>query len=315
MKRSKWFFHPVFVFIFSVLALGLSLFLYIYWYVGVTAGLDAIVKKFNLDRSQIFEPQSWVVIVVLSILVGIILTGIFIIFVYNLKTLQLYKLQNNFINNFTHELKTPVTSLKLYLETFLKYELLREDRNKYINYMLSDVGRLTVNINSILNLATIESKRYETDFTSADIVQTIKQFYNNNKHLFQRCEINISSVPDDDVLCNIDMPLFEILLMNLLNNAVKYNKSDTPKVDIKFFHQNGKHHLRFEDNGIGIEKKELKKIFKKFYQVQRPGDMSVKGSGLGLYLVGNIAKLHKWKIIAESEGPGKGSVFTVVIPR
>ena len=127
MYRSKWFFHPILILIFSIVALAMSLFLYIYWYMEVSAGLKKVILELNLDPDQVLESQTWVVIMVLSILVGIILMGIFIIFVYHHKTLQLYKIQRNFINNFTHELKTPVTSLKLYLETFEKHELSRED--------------------------------------------------------------------------------------------------------------------------------------------------------------------------------------------
>ena len=142
MKQSKWFLHPILIFIFSIAAVALSLFLYIYWYVEVSTGLKNVIQKANLDPDQVLASQTWLVILVLSILVGLILLGIFIIFVYHQKTLQLYRLQRNFINNFTHELKTPVTSLKLYLETFHKYEFSREDQLKYINYMLQDADRL-----------------------------------------------------------------------------------------------------------------------------------------------------------------------------
>ncbi|HNT57177.1 MAG TPA: hypothetical protein PKL99_04800, partial [Syntrophales bacterium] len=106
IDRTKWFFHPVLIFVFSVTALAASLFLYIYWYVEASAGIADIVRRFNLDRSQIITAQTWLVILTLSLLVGVILAGIFIIFVYNRKLIQLYRMQYNFINNFTHELKT-----------------------------------------------------------------------------------------------------------------------------------------------------------------------------------------------------------------
>ena len=311
MIRSKWLLHPVFIFIFSVVALGLSLFLYIYWYIEVSAGLNDLIAKFSLDPDQVLESHTWVVILVLSILVGIILVGIFITFIYYHKVLQLYRLQNNFINNFTHELKTPVTSLKLYLETFLKHDLSEQDRKKYIRYMIQDVGRLSGNINSILNLARIESKNYVGEFLETDVVSAVKQFYLDNDYLFQECKIVVHDLPGLSLKFKIDRPLFEMLLMNLTTNAIKYNESETPRIDVSFEKRDKGVTLRFIDNGIGIGKKEIKRIFKKFYQVGRSDDMSAKGCGLGLYLVQNIVRIHKWKIRAESNPESAGSIFII----
>ena len=314
MIRSKWLLHPVFIFIFSVVALGLSLFLYIYWYIEVSAGLNDLIAKFSLDPDQVLESHTWVVILVLSILVGIILVGIFITFIYYHKVLQLYRLQHNFINNFTHELKTPVTSLKLYLETFLKHDLSEQDRKKYIRYMIQDVGRLSGNINSILNLARIESKNYVGEFLETDVVSAVKQFYLDNDYMFQECEIVVHDPPGLSLKFKIDRPLFEMLVMNLTTNAIKYNESETPHIDVSFEKMDKRVTIRFTDNGIGIGKKEIKRIFKKFYQVGRSDDMSAKGCGLGLYLVQNIVRMHKWKIRAESNPESAGSTFIIEIP-
>ncbi|MDM8554876.1 HAMP domain-containing sensor histidine kinase [Desulfococcaceae bacterium HSG7] len=314
MHRTLWFSHPIFIFVLSILALAASLFLYIYWYIEVSAGLHAVVKKFNLDSRQVLEPQTWVVVMVLSILVGIILLGIFTIFVYNQKTVRLYRLQHNFINNFTHELKTPVTSLKLFLETFLKHEFSRNDRDKYIDYMLQDVNRLSENINRILNLAKIESKSYEAEFVNSDLTDVIKQFIKSNHRLLEICEINIKNPLAGQCCYAIDRPLFEMLLMNLMTNAIKYNQSDKPRIDITYKTDRGKLYIRFADNGMGIEKSELRKIFRKFYQIGRADDMTAKGSGLGLYLTQNIARIHKGKMTATSPGSGHGSIFTLRLP-
>lgn len=314
IDRTRWFFHPIVIFIFSIIALAASLTLYIYWYVEVSTGLREVVQEHNLDPSQFFEVKTWLVILILSILVGVILIGILIIFIYNIKTIQLYRLQYNFINSFTHELKTPVTSLHLYLETFMKHELPRDDQLKYLSYMLQDVERLLDNINRILNIAKIESKTYGGEIVEADLVQTVKQFYDNNIQMFRGCDIHVHSPFQTPLNYHINPPLFEMLLMNLLTNAIKYNESERPRVDVMFEQRNAELHIRFEDNGIGLEKKEIKKIFKKFYQVGLSENMSAKGSGLGLHLVQNIAKIHKGKIIAQSKGIGEGSIFSLILP-
>ncbi|MBW1898621.1 MAG: HAMP domain-containing histidine kinase [Deltaproteobacteria bacterium] len=315
MNQSKWIFHPILIFILSIIALILSLFLYIYWYVEASEGLNALAQRFNLNPDQVLESQTWVVIVVLSILVGIILMGMMLIFIYHQKTYQIYRLQNNFINSFTHELKTPVTSLKLYLETFLRYELSGEDRKKYIRYMLSDIGRLSENISSILNIASIESKSYKGEFIESDLINVVRQFCENNKHLFQSCKINIRNKSSDEpILFSIDLSLFEMLLMNILINAIKYNNSEIPCIKIEFEKKNRKQLIVFSDNGIGLDKADIKKIFKKFYQVGKADNMSAIGSGIGLNLAQNIAKIHKGKITAKSSGKGKGTTFILTLP-
>jgi signal transduction histidine kinase len=312
--RFKWFYHPVFIFIFSIVALAASLALYIYWYIEVSAGLRNVIEKYQLDPSQFLEVQTWVVILVLSILVAIILAGVFIIFIYNQKTWQLYRTQRNFINSFTHELKTPVTSLKLYLETFAKHELPREDRLRYIAFMLHDVERLLANINRIMDLARIESGSYRKDFVETDLVEAVEQFRLSNADLFRNAELRVHNPTDRPLRASVIPPLFDMFLMNILTNAVKYNKSDAPAVDIRFVPRGNVLHLRFEDNGIGIEKSEIRNIFKKFYQVGATDDMTAKGSGLGLYMAQQIAKIHHGHLAAESRGAGKGSVFTLTLP-
>jgi len=311
MKQTRWFFHPIFVFVLSTVALAISLFLYIYWYIGISAGLTSVVSHYNLDPNEFFEAKTWVVILVMSLLVSVILAGILIILIYNLKTLQLYRLQNTFINNFTHELKTPVTSLKLYLETFNRHELPRGELLKYIAFMLQDVERLSVNINSMLNLARIESRVYEKEFVLVDVIDTVRRFLAANRHIFKDSEIQVDAAAGQAIFHPIIVSLFEMLLMNILTNAVKYNASGSPRIVISFEEGRDSLFIRFRDNGIGLTKEEKKSIFKKFYQGHRPDNVTSGGSGIGLYLVQQIARLHRGKITADSEGEGKGSLFTL----
>lgn len=314
MKSVKWLFHPILVFVYSVSALVASLFLYIYWYIEVSTGLRSTIARFNMDPDQVFAADTWVVILVLSLLIGIIFMGIFIIFVFSQKTMQLYRMQNNFINNFTHELKTPVTSLQLFLQTFSKHSLSREDQLKYIQYMLTDVNRLAENISRILDLAKLEARNYMGDFVACDVIHITKRFVDENAHLFGDARITVHSRQPPAIYQRINQHLFEMLLMNMLTNAIKYNTAEIPQVDITIESKRRSTHIRFADNGIGFDRKEIKKIFGKFYQIGRSDNMTAKGSGLGLYLVKNIARLHKGKVRAESPGQGKGSTFTLILP-
>lgn len=314
MSRFKWFLHPILILVCSTLALAASLFLYIYWYVEALSGFQAVVRKYNLNPDQFLDYHTWFVILVLSILVAMILLGISIIFIYSQKTLQLFRLQHNFINNFTHELKTPVTSLRLYLETFTRYELPRGEQLRYLQYMIQDADRLSGHISRILSLAQLESRDYRGNFTSSDLVELTENFFKKNSHLFGNAEITTHNLFGGALSYRVDRPLFEMLLMNLLTNALKYNESGSPRVDITFSRRRRDLSVSFKDNGIGMERHQLKKIFRKFYQVGRSENMSARGSGLGLYLAQNIARIHKGRIFAQSEGIGKGASFTLVLP-
>ncbi len=312
--RYKWLPHPAVLFLFSMAALTITLFLCIFWYIEVKSGLEELLGRLNLDPLEVFQSRTWIVIVILSLIGSVVLAGIFMIFVYYQKVLQLYSHQQNFINNFTHELKTPVTSLKLYLETFLKHELSREDQHKYLRYMLSDVSRLSENISGILDLARLESDEYDGDFIPLDIVAATTGFLTINDHLFTAAEISIDNRLKKPALIKLDTLLFEMLLMNILTNAIKYNNSKQCRIDITFSRTGKNVFVSFRDNGIGIEKKEESAVFRKFYQAGSSGKMASGGSGLGLYLVTIIARLHGGNIHAKSHGIGNGCEFIMTIP-
>ena len=129
--------------------------------------------------------------------------------------------------------------------------------------MIQDAERLSDNISLILNLARIETKTYTGEFVQLDLFQAVNQFYQNNIHLFRNCDILIHNPSGQSFPYRINLPLFEMLLMNLLTNGVKYNDSERPKIDICFIPQKRTLHVRFKDNGIGIEKTETRKIFRK----------------------------------------------------
>lgn len=304
MIKSRWFYHPLFIFIFSLVALALSLFMYIRSYLQVNDALQEVLHRYNINSNQILETETWVMILTLSLLVSVILAGLLIIYIYYQKMIQLYRLQQNFINGFTHELKTPIASLQLFLETFTRHELSRSEQLKYLDYMKRDTKRLSDNVIRILQLGRLEDRNFKADFKEEDLVEIVHGFIKNTPHLFEEGQVFFET-SIDQLKMPIDHALFEMLLMNLVTNAFIYNRSNDKKVFIKLYADEKNHYLDVTDNGVGLEKAELKKVFKKFYQVGK----TTKGSGLGLYIVHNIAKLHRADIIAISEGAGRGTTF------
>ncbi len=308
MIKSRWFYHPLFIFIFSLLALASSLVIYIRSYLRVHAALEEVVYKYHLNTKSLLDTETWVLVLILSLLVAVILTGLLIIYIYYQKMIQLYRLQQNFINGFTHELKTPIASLKLFLETFSRHDLPRDEQLKYLEYMKRDTSRLSDNVNRILNLGRLEDRNFKADFARQDLVSLIENFLEDTPHLFEEGKVTFHTHVKEAWM-PIDTALFEMLMMNLITNALIYNKAKEKLVEIELSTEGKNVIIDFRDNGIGLERSQVKKIFKKFYQVGK----STKGSGLGLYIVHNIARLHKGEIQAISRGPGAGSVFRLTL--
>ncbi len=311
MKSFKWYFHPIFIFTFSLVALVTSLFVYIRSYLQVSDSIRVFVEKNKVDASQFLQTDTWITILIISILVAIILAGTIIIFVYYQKIIQLYRMQQNFINGFTHELKTPIASIRLFLDTFKKHELPREDQLKYIDFMIRDAERLSANVGQILNIGKIEDRSFNLNNSRVEAFDLTNDFLEKNPHLFERTEITIKKIDHVNYFCNIDIALIEMVIMNIMTNAIRYNDSNKPSIRIEFRSLGKKMTISFIDNGMGIKRSEHRNIFKKFYQIGK----TAKGSGLGLYLSSQILKLQKGSISVDSRGAGLGSTFTITLPR
>lgn len=307
--KSSWLLRPVTIFVFSLVALGTSLYLYISSYLRVNDAFAMFVRKHNLDARQLLDSHTWVTILVLSILVGSIILGFSLVFTYYQKLIQLYRMQQNFISGFTHELKTPIASIRLFLDTFSRHDLPREEALKYIEFMRKDTERLASNVDQILNLAKIEEKKYDPNFARVDLNQTIEDIIAkvHSPETGKPITLHKASV---ELVCEIDPPLFEMMVMNLINNAFVYNNGEDKKLEVHLARSGKNASISFTDNGVGLEVAEIKKIFRKFYQVGK----SAKGSGLGLYLVSVVAKLHRGQVDATSPGLGAGSTFQLTIP-
>jgi two-component system phosphate regulon sensor histidine kinase PhoR len=309
-KRQLWLLHPVSVFIFSIVALGLSLFLYIRWYLQATEAFQLFVVRYKLNPEQVAQGQTWVVVLVMSLLVAIILLGMLLIFIYYQKVFQLYRQQQNFINGFTHELKTPLTSLKLYLDTFKLHNLPPQEQSKYLNIMSADVDRLKQNVEGILNLGRLESNMHKAEFQRMELGSFLRDLIGKEAAQFTKAEILFENNPADYFWTLVDVQTFPMLVKNLIRNAINHNHQARPIVRISLVKQKNKIAMTFADNGIGLEKNNLKKIFRKFFQVGK----TTKGTGLGLYMVATIAKLHRAEVLAMSPGLEQGTTFVVLMP-
>ncbi len=217
--------------------------------------------------------------------------------------------QQNFLLSVTHELKSPIASTKLQLQTLLKHELDRAKQKEIITNAISDTERLNNLVENILLAAKIENSVYSiykepfniSEYLADGLKQTIKSF--NYK---QKVILNI----EPNIRMNIDKTSFPSIILNLFENAVKYSPENTT-ITIGLKKQNEKIILSVADEGVGISDPEKITIFQKFYRVGNEEVRKTKGTGLGLYIVNYLVTQHNGTITVKNNIP-KGSIFEVV---
>jgi signal transduction histidine kinase len=179
--------------------------------------------------------------------------------------------------------------------------------------MLRDTNRLQNLINSILEISALESKKQRENFTIKSAKDFLPKIIKTSADNFRLTDdvISISVEGDSNIL--IDEHSFKMVFDNLIDNSIKYNTGNL-KIRVKITCKENKVEIEFKDNGIGIEPKEQKNIFKKFYRIYDSDIPNVKGTGLGLYWIKGIIKNHNGKISVYSEGKGKGTTFKIILP-
>ena len=225
------------------------------------------------------------------------------------KEIQLSQRQNNFMLSVTHELKTPLTSIQLALQTLKKRNLKAEDQADLIAKALGANQRLSSLIDNIINASRLESN----DFTPRLEIFPLKTFLQNKATELKTTHKQASIILNCAVeIMHADAYMLETIFNNLLENAIKYS-GDNPKLEI-LVKQNGKFtEIIISDQGPGITAEEKQQIFKKFYRVGSEISRSQKGSGLGLFITSEFVQLHKGRIKCENNKP-TGTKFIIELP-
>ncbi|MEX1128441.1 MAG: HAMP domain-containing sensor histidine kinase [Vicinamibacterales bacterium] len=248
----------------------------------------------------------------LIIIAGMVLNTIFLV-----REIRRNEQHDSFINAVTHELKTPVASIRLYLQTLQTRELDEAKRREFYRIMLEDSDRLLDTIEQVLRAGSTQSQFRRLAQSRVDLGEVAQECVALGRSRFH--------LPDDALVFEQttvspaivigDADELKAAVWNLIDNAVKYSGQD-PRVTISLQEtaDHSRYALKVTDAGAGISPNELKRVFRRFYRIH---GMSVrtKGSGLGLFIVRSVAKRHGGKAFAESEGAGRGSTFTLLLPR
>jgi len=226
---------------------------------------------------------------------------------------------DTFINAVTHELKTPIASMRLYLETLQSRELSEEQRRHFYQIMLADADRLHRTVEQVLKAGAVREKVRASTLPkqAVDLALLARECVDvvRLRHHLAAGSISLELEGDQPLNVRGDPDDLRMMLSNLLDNAVKYSGGSVRITVSVAVPTPETIWVRVQDRGIGIPRKQLKRIFNRFYRVQTHGLTHVKGSGLGLYVVRAIARAHGGRVFAQSEGEGRGATFTVELPR
>jgi len=268
---------------------------------------------FSDKRKMIFK--EIVVSLGMSIFSILSIVIMFIITYRNLmEEKRMSNLKTDFINNMTHELKTPLATITVAGKT-LEMEQIRKDDSKILE-TAKLIGKQSIHLNQLINMILeismwertefqLDKKKVNIEELMHDIVCSFKTGAGSLAALSQKYDLN-------GVTADIDIVYFTTMINNLLSNAVKYSEKE-PEINIEGFTEDKNFCIRVSDNGIGISKTDQKHVFDKFYRASSGNIHKYKGLGLGLYYVKKIAVAHGGDVTVDSKS-GKGSIFTVTIP-
>ncbi|MGD0909367.1 MAG: HAMP domain-containing sensor histidine kinase [Candidatus Acidiferrales bacterium] len=284
----------------------------------VTLGACLVGLAVALNVTWIVLNWREVVPLVLGIIFfALIIAGIIVYTVFLVREIHKNEQQDSFLNAVTHELKTPIASLRLYLETLESRQLTDTQRRDFYRIMLEDTDRLLATVEQILRAGEARharSKKFweEVDFSNL-VTETVE--LTRLRHHLPPEALRFVAPSEEKLLIKGNPQELRTAVFNLVENAVKYSGDKkeigievlTPDIDTIL--------LQVRDQGVGIPASELKRIFKRFYRVSSSATGRVKGTGLGLFIVRSIARRHGGEAFAESEGTGRGSTFTLRLPR
>ena len=258
-----------------------------------------------------------------AILFLVIIAGLALNTIFLVREIRRNEQHDSFINAVTHELKTPIASIRLYLQTLQRREVGEAQRRQFYELMLLDTERLLHTVEQVLKAGAAAQKkgprqRLPVEFDS--LVRECIELARVRHHLqaadLEYRELPSLSLPGGGGACVLgDAEELRSAVSNLLDNAVKYSP-DGVHISVELDANDEKQlALRVRDQGVGIPEHELKRIFRRFYRVTQRSLSQVKGTGLGLFIVRSIARKHGGRVFAQSEGAGKGTTVTLELPR
>jgi signal transduction histidine kinase len=284
----------------------------------ITLGACLVGVAIALNVTWVVLNWREVVPLVLGVIFfSLIIAGLILYTIFLVREIRRNEQQDSFLNAVTHELKTPIASIRLYLETLESRQLSEAQRLDFYRIMVEDTDRLLGTVEQVLKAGEARHGSKKKHWQEVDFCRIVRDTVElaRLRHNLSPDDLRLGALPEDTILLKGNPEELHTAVFNLVENAVKYSGEKkevvvdvvSPDMDTVL--------LRVRDHGVGIPPGELKRIFKRFYRVGSPATGRVKGTGLGLFIVRSIARRHGGEALAESEGEGHGSTFTLRLPR
>jgi two-component system sensor histidine kinase SenX3 len=285
----------------------------------LTLGICLVVLALALNVGWILLNWREVALLILGIVFFLlIITGVVLNTTFLIREIRRNEQHDAFINAVTHELKTPITSIRLYLETLKTRDVSAARRGEFYDIMLADSDRLLQTVEQVLRAGSAGQRQRRPSASVIDLGEIVREClalarvrYKLDGHALRYAE----SVDEQSARVVGNPDELQAAVSNLLDNAVKYSDQEV-RIFVEVATLDAKRvAVRVADRGMGIPHPQLKRIFKRFYRVQGDFMARVKGTGLGLFIVRSIIEKHGGRVYAESAGLGQGSTFTIHLPR
>jgi signal transduction histidine kinase len=286
------------------------------FFVGLCVLLVGAAITLNISWILITARQSTPLVLGI-ITFALIIAGLIVYTVFLVLEIKRNEDHDTFINAVTHELKTPIASMRLYLQTLQSRDVDDERRRQFYEIMLADADRLHRTVEQVLKAGAVAQKPKIVARSPVDMTALTRECVNLAivRHHLPEQAVALEAHAGQPLTVSGDAEELRTVISNLLDNAVKYS-GDQVRVTVSVAAPSpGTVWVRVQDRGVGIPRKQLKRIFNRFYRVQARGLKPIKGTGLGLYIVRAIARAHGGRVFAQSEGEGRGATFTLELPR
>jgi signal transduction histidine kinase len=298
-RRPKWLYLSVGIFLIVVA-------------VALTVGWEFLASD-QARAAREIQTARYVVYFLGLLLFLMLIGGLGLLLLLLVREVRLNERQSNFVSAVTHELKTPVASLKLYLDTLELRDLSESRRQDFYRTMRQDIERLNATINNVLN-AAMYTDRPVVDPQPLDFARLAHRCTELTRTRHQLGAEAIRWDGPASLVLRGNAQALETAVLNLLDNAVKYSK-DRVQIEVELgSHGDGQAFLRVRDHGVGMTRAHLALVFNRFYRIGTEVRRSRPGTGLGLFIVKAVVKSHHGTVSAESAGPDRGSTFTVTLP-